>query len=241
MTQNIYDDDEFFAGYSKLRRSEEGLAGAPEWPSLRAMLPELAGLRVLDLGCGMGWFCRWAQEQSALSVTGIDVSEKMLDRARQMGDPGIAYVRADLEALTLVRGSFDIIYSSLAFHYLTNLEGLIGEIAGALVPGGRLVFSVEHPMFTAPRAAQWSQSADGAKAWPVDSYLEEGPRTTNWLVPGVVKQHRTMARYLNLLARNGLSLFHAEEWGPSDAQLGADPALADERQRPTFLLIGTLR
>jgi hypothetical protein len=56
MTQNIYDDDGFFAGYSQLPRSREGLAAAPEWPSLRGLLPAMGGQRVLDLGCGFGWF-----------------------------------------------------------------------------------------------------------------------------------------------------------------------------------------
>src|SRR5215469_1030360 len=78
MTQNIYDDDDFFRGYCRLPRSVDGLDAAPEWPALRALLPELQGLRVLDLGCGFGWFCHWAREQGAASVLGIDVSENML-------------------------------------------------------------------------------------------------------------------------------------------------------------------
>jgi 2-polyprenyl-3-methyl-5-hydroxy-6-metoxy-1,4-benzoquinol methylase len=63
MTQNIYDDEVFFVGYSQLPRSIHGLDGAPEWPALRSMLPAFAGHRVLDLGCGFGWFSRWAREQ----------------------------------------------------------------------------------------------------------------------------------------------------------------------------------
>ena len=58
MTQNIYDNESFFAVYSRLPRSVEGLDGAPEWPTLRAMLPEVSGRRAVDLGCGFGWFCR---------------------------------------------------------------------------------------------------------------------------------------------------------------------------------------
>ena len=60
MTQNIYDDAGFFENYSQLPRSVHGLDGAPEWGTLRALLPELHGRDVLDLGCGFGWFCRWA-------------------------------------------------------------------------------------------------------------------------------------------------------------------------------------
>jgi 2-polyprenyl-3-methyl-5-hydroxy-6-metoxy-1,4-benzoquinol methylase len=78
MAQNIYDHPEFFENYSRLRRSVEGLAGAPEWPALRALLPDLRGLQVVDLGCGFGWFCRWAREQGAARVLGIDVSDRML-------------------------------------------------------------------------------------------------------------------------------------------------------------------
>ncbi|MGH7038053.1 MAG: class I SAM-dependent methyltransferase, partial [Stellaceae bacterium] len=82
MTQNIYDDEGFFAGYSRLPRSVHGLDGAPEWPTLRALIPDLRDRAVLDLGCGFGWFCRWARQAGAASVLGIDVSEKMLARAK---------------------------------------------------------------------------------------------------------------------------------------------------------------
>ena len=82
MPQNVYDDPDFFERYSQFRRSREGLAGAPEWPALKGMLPPLAGLRVLDLGCGFGAFARWAREMGAESVLGVDLSEKMLARAR---------------------------------------------------------------------------------------------------------------------------------------------------------------
>jgi SAM-dependent methyltransferase len=242
MSQNIYDNDQFFAGYSQLPRSQRGLEGAPEWNSLRAMLPEeIAGLRVLDLGCGFGWFCRWALDRCALTVTGIDVSQKMLARANAESDPAIQYLQADMDALTLVRGSYDLIYSSLAFHYLKNLDALMGEIAGALAPGGRLVFSVEHPMVTAPHHPEWSKDKDGTRIWPVNHYLEDGARTTNWLAPGVIKQHRSMTTYLNMLIRHGLTLAHIEEWGPTDAQAAAQPSLLDERHRPNFLLVSAIR
>ncbi|HEY7789840.1 MAG TPA: class I SAM-dependent methyltransferase [Vicinamibacterales bacterium] len=242
VTQNIYDEDGFFAGYSQLPRSRRGLEGAPEWQSLRAMLPEeMAGLRVLDLGCGFGWFCRWALDRGARSVTGIDVSKKMLARAQQESDPAIRYIEADLDSLTIAHASADLIYSSLAFHYVTNLEALVVQIAGALPRGGQLVFSVEHPMVTAPLHQGWSEDSEGAKAWPVNHYLEDGPRTTNWLAPRVVKQHRSMATYLNMLLRHAFTLTHLEEWGPTEAQSAEDSSLLDERHRPTFLLVSTVR
>src|SRR5580700_4848658 len=95
MAQNIYDNDEFFAGYGRLPRSVDGLEGAPEWSNLRAMLPDLHGRNVLDLGCGYGWFCRWARAAGAAQIVGIDVSEKMLARARaDTQGRAITYTRA---------------------------------------------------------------------------------------------------------------------------------------------------
>jgi SAM-dependent methyltransferase len=242
MTQNVYDDPEFFAGYSRLGRSVEGLEGAAEWPALRALLPDVRGLRVVDLGCGFGWFCRWAREQGASRVLGIDVSEKMLARARAAtADAAIAYVRADMERLCLARASFDLAYSSLALHYVVSLGGLLAGVHHALVPGGRLIFSAEHPIFTAPTRPQWSVGAEGRKTWPLDAYLVEGPRTTDWLKEGVVKQHRTLGTYLSLLIGNGFTIADVVEWGPSDAQIAARPSLADERERPPFLLVAARR
>jgi SAM-dependent methyltransferase len=238
MTQNIYDDGKFFAGYARLGRSVEGLDGAAEWPAMRALLPDLGGLRVLDLGCGYGWFCRWAAEQGAVQVLGIDVSEKMLARARDSTThPVVAYARGDLERLDLAAASFDFVTSSLALHYVADLGGLLRSVHEALVPGGRLVFSVEHPIFMAPSRPGWA--ADGT--WPVDGYSVEGPRTTNWLADGVIKQHRTIGTTLNLLIRQGFAVAHVEEWAPSDAQIAARPELAPERQRPPFLLVSATR
>ena len=75
MAQNIYNTPSFFTTYSQLSRSREGLDGTPEWPRLRSFLPSLLGAKALDLGCGMGWYCRWMHEQGAASVRGIDLSQ----------------------------------------------------------------------------------------------------------------------------------------------------------------------
>lgn len=242
MTQNIYDTEVFFEGYSKMGRSVEGLAGAPEWPALQAMLPPMPGLNVVDLGCGYGWFCRWAQEEGAEQVLGLDVSHKMLARAKEMtSSSAIAYAIADLEQLDLPAAAFDLAYSSLAFHYIVDLKGLFERIHRALVPGGRLVFSIEHPIFMAPRQPGWLIDEQGRKRWPVDSYQLEGPRVTNWLAQGVIKQHRTMGTLLTLLIQAGFTLSHVNEWGPSEADLKARPALAEELERPMMLLVAAHR
>jgi SAM-dependent methyltransferase len=238
MPQNIYDDPEFFAGYSQLLRSRVGLAGAPEWPALRSMLPALEGTRVLDLGCGFGAFARWAREMGAASVLGVDRSENMLARARtQTQDPGVTYCLADIEHLGLQEAAFDLVYSALTLHYIADFGAVCGMIRSLLVPGGRLVFSVEHPLYTAPRQPGWHTAPDGARVWPVDAYLLEGRRVTEWITPGVVKYHRTVASYVNGLLAHGFQLLRLDEWGPSHEQIAAHPEWADEVHRPPFLLL----
>jgi SAM-dependent methyltransferase len=238
MPQNIYDDPDFFAGYSQLARSRGGLAAAPEWPAIQAVLPPLAGRAVVDLGCGFGWFCRWARQQGAASVLGLDLSERMLDRARaSTDDAAIAYLRADLNRPSLPEAAFDLAYSSLVLHYLEDLPALLAALHRALRPGGHFVFTAEHPVFTAPSRPGWVRDAEGRDTWPVDGYLREGPRVTEWLAPGVVKQHRSLGTLLTLLIQAGFTLRHVEEWGPTEAQVAAQPELAVERERPAFLLV----
>ncbi len=242
MTQNIYDTTTFFEGYTQLPRSVEGLAGAPEWPSLRALLPDLGGLRVADLGCGFGWFCRFAADQGAIRVVGLDVSENMLARASAINAaPAITYARADLERLELPEAAFDLVYSSLALHYVEDLAGLLQTIHQALADGGHLVVSIEHPIYMAPLHPRWLVEPDGRRSWPVDHYLVEGPRTTDWLAPGVIKQHRTIGTTLTAMIRAGFTIGQVEEWSPTDVQIAEQPALAQERQRPMFLLIKARR
>lgn len=226
MTQNIYDDAGFFAGYSQLRRSVDGLGGAPEWPTLQSMLPALTGKGVVDLGCGFGWFCRWARDAGAASVLGLDVSANMLARARETtSDAAIAYQQADLETLDLPAASFDLAYSSLTLHYLEKLAELFATVHRALVPDGRFVFSAEHPLYTEPGP----------------DYLDEGPRTSDWLAKGVVKQHRTLATYLNLLIDAGFTVRRVEEWGPTRAEIAAHPEWKIDHRRPSFLLVSAAR
>jgi SAM-dependent methyltransferase len=238
VAQNIYDDDGFFEGYSGLPRSVKGLDGAPEWPSIVALLPALAGRSVVDLGCGFGWFSRWAAEAGAANVLGIDLSSNMLARAAaDTSDTRITYEQHDLDSLELPAVSFDFAYSSLTLHYLLDLDRLFATVRPSLRPGAEFVFTVEHPICTAPTNPGFVTDDTGSTTWPVDGYLREGPRTTNWLAPGVVKQHRTITSYVTSLVRAGFALTDLIEWGPSPEQIQAVPEWDIELDRPFFLLV----
>jgi len=238
MAQNIYDNPDFFAGYSQLPRQIDGLDGAPEWPAIRAMLPVLEDKRVVDLGCGFGWASRWMREQGAASVLGLDLSQNMVARARaDTADPAIEYRIADLETLELPEAAFDLVYSALTFHYVEDFPRLVGMIHKALLSGGDLVFTIEHPIFMAAAHPKWIVDEDGRQTWPVNGYSCEGRRNTDWFVNGVVKYHRTLGTTLNALINAGFDLRRVEEFAPTPDQIDRMPQLAEEMERPMMLLI----
>ncbi|WP_150265909.1 class I SAM-dependent methyltransferase [Paenibacillus tepidiphilus] len=243
MKQNKYDDSGFFAKYSEMPRSVGGLEAAGEWNELRSMLPELRGKRVLDLGCGFGWHCRYVREQGAASVVGIDLSENMLSRAREMTDDAqIQYRRMAIEDADFAANEFDLVLSSLALHYVADFTAVCRSVRHCLKPGGSFVLSVEHPVFTALAAQDWCYNETREKLhWPLDRYHEEGPRTARFLDEDVVKYHRTLATYLNTLHGNGFQLAELSELKPTQQQLEQHPAWQEEVRRPMFLLLSAVK
>ena len=243
MKQNKYDDPEFFASYSQMPRSIGGLKEAFEWPAFRALLPDLRRKRVLDLGCGFGWHCRYAREQGAASVIGVDLSQNMLARARQAtDDPGIEYRRSAIEDIHFPEDTFDIVISSLALHYVERFDVVCQRVHECLAAGGAFVISVEHPMFTSRAAQDWCYGEEGERLhWPVDDYHQEGPRHTHWLAEDVIKYHRTITTYVNTLIDSGFRLARHVEPSPSPDALRDKPGLKDEARRPIFLLIAAVR
>lgn len=83
MKENKYDNEQFFEAYKQFPRSAQGLSAAGEWHELQKMLPDFQGKRVLDIGCGFGWHCIYAAQNGASYVLGTDISEKMLEVARE--------------------------------------------------------------------------------------------------------------------------------------------------------------
>ncbi|HWV01677.1 MAG TPA: class I SAM-dependent methyltransferase [Devosia sp.] len=239
MAQNVYDDQAFFAGYSDFPRSRLGLIGTAEWPSFRALLPAIAGKRAVELGCGFGHLARWLAGEGARSVLALDLSEKMLSEARAATeDAAVEYRRADLDTLVLEPQSTDLVVSSMTLHYVADFERIARMLHAALVPGGDLVFSVEHPVYSARAVPEWVRADDGREAFAIADYSVEGPRRTNWIVDGVVKYHRTIATMLNTFMASGFICRGIDEWRPSEPQLEAHPEWrAPELARPMFLIV----
>ena len=239
MKQNKYDDDVFFNKYSNMERSKNGLEGAGEWYELKKMLPDFKDKMVLDLGCGFGWHCRYAAENGAKSVIGIDISQKMLSEAKSKTKYGnIEYICMPIEDIDFPEESFDIVISSHALHYIKSFEDVLDRVYKCLSRGGDFVFSVEHPIFTAQGPQDWYYDGKGnILHWPVDHYFTEGIRNAKFLGEEVIKYHRTLTTYLNSLIKLGFEITGVVEPKPAENMLNTVPGMLDELRRPMMLLV----
>ena len=238
--QNIYDDPAFFAGYSTLERFGAGWERAAEHADLLALLPDVDGRRVLDLGCGAGQLARHLATVGAAEVVGIDVSERMLALAQaEWAHPRVTYRREAIEEVAFPPTRFDLVVSSLVLHYVDDYSGLVRRIVGWLAPGGVLVYSTEHPIFTTRLPGDgWVLDDTGERTgWKLDRYADEGAREETWLVPGVRKVHRRLGTLINGLLDAGLVVERVVEPIPSEQWLREHPLARDELRRPIFLLV----
>lgn len=238
MKENKYDNSQFYEKYSQMTRSKEGLKGAGEWRTLQKVLPDFNGKRVLDLGCGFGWHCAYAVENGAEYVLGTDISEKMLAAAKEKNaHEKIEYRCMAMEDMDFQEEAFDIVLSSLAFHYIRDFTSLTENISRWLVPGGWFVFSVEHPVFTAEGTQDWVYDEKGnIRHFPVDHYFEEGKRNAVFLGETVTKYHRTLTTYLETLLKCKFTLRHVVEPQPPE-DMKQIPGMKDEMRRPMMLII----
>lgn len=242
MKENKYDDKTFFDKYSEMSRSKLGLKGAGEWHELRKLLTGFDGKTVLDLGCGYGWHCKYASDNGAKFVLGIDISTMMLDKAKALNTaPNIEYIKSTMEDYTYPTETFDFVISSLAIHYIADYTKLILDVHKTLKIGGKFVFSVEHPVFTAEGSEDWRYSDTGEILdFPVDNYYYEGKRTANFLGEKVTKYHRTLTTYINTLVSNGFSVNAVIEPQPPSDMMEM-PGMKDEMRRPMMLIISATK
>ena len=239
--QNIYDNPVFFRNYTSLRKSELNYNTLLEQPAMAELLPDLTGRRVLDLGCGCGQNCFQFAELGAEKVIGVDISERMLAVARrEAAHPKITYYRRSMSDLSGFKGPFDLVYSSLAFHYVENFERLIKECSRLLSPGGELLFSQEHPIVTATKdyGGHFNCDASGKEvSFTFSDYGCSGKRENFWFVDGVMSYHRTMGEILTTVARAGFRIEVVCEPTPKKWATEKMPALEKEWIKPIFLLV----
>ena len=242
MTQQeaIYDDETFFSNYLQIRADKDNYNDMIEQPAVFNLLGDVRGKRVLDIGCGYGTTAAAVAAAGAASVLGIDPSEKMISKAVSENTfANVSYRVLAAEDLHIVTEVFDVVVSCLALHYMEDLGAVFANIRRALVDGGRLVFSMEHPVYTACLERQdWICGSDGhARAFVLDHYSAEGERNVVWLGKPVRKYHHTVSTVINALLENGFALEQLVEPAPTEEMLARVSRTYRELHRPAYLLI----
>lgn len=239
--QNIYDNAEFFESYYDLRQKGDNFNVLLEQPAMMELLPDVKGKRILDLGCGFGDNCIDFINRGAEFVVGIDISEKMLAVAqRENSHSKIKYFNMGMDEVCTLDDNFDLVYSSLAFHYIENFGKLISDIYDRLNAGGILLFSQEHPFITATidGKGHFNRDESGVPiSYTFSNYCQRGRRTSTWFVDGVEKYHRTIGDILTSVASSGFCIEKVVEPIPSEEALKVRPALKKELIKPNFLII----
>jgi SAM-dependent methyltransferase len=236
--QNPYDDEKAFAKYLNIRKRENNYNDNVEIPIFKSLLPDLRGKEVLDLGCGYGEMSKWYVEQGALAVVGVDISKKMIARARAFNShPAIDYEARGMEAYDFPTEKYDLVTSSLAFQYVGDFERLIAGVSRSLRPGGQLVFSQEHPVFTCIEEDDfWVRDEAGEKASLKHfHYSDEGPKKTGWLGVDMHIYHRRLETVVTTLLKHNLQIEALKESEVSPEVIEKYPSLADTREAANFI------
>jgi SAM-dependent methyltransferase len=232
----FYDDDAIFSTYMARRRRPDNPNDLLEKPVIIELIGELTGLRILDLGCGDAGFGLEALAQDCQSYLGVEGSHNMAQAAQQnlMSTVGTV-VQAIVEAWDYPTAAFDLVISRLVLHYIENVEAVFEKIHCSLVPGGQLIFSVEHPVITSSDRG-W-QASGPRQDWVVDDYFHGGQRITSWMGGQVVKYHRTIEDYFVGLQNAGFVVENLREATPRRERF-ADSDTFQRRQRiPLFLIL----
>ena len=115
-------------------------------PAILDLAGDVAGRRILDVGCGSGPISAALRDRGAI-VTGFDSSAKMLELARKrLGDDADLHLGDLGSPLSFPDKSFDDVIACLVLHYLEDWTAPLAELRRVLTPGGRLIVAVDHPI-----------------------------------------------------------------------------------------------
>jgi SAM-dependent methyltransferase len=238
--QNIYDNETFFEGYKELRKNPDCANNLEENPAIMSLCPDLIDKKVLDLGCGYGDNCRRFSELGAEKVVGIDISKKMLDITnRENKAENIKYYNIDMMRVDNFTEKFDVIFSSLAVHYIEDFKSLLVKVSFVLKNNGVFIFSQEHPLTTAPiKGASWTKDEKGnVLYYNLSDYCRNGKREVSWIVDGIIKYHRCFSEIINDLIDAGFTIERMLEPIPTKDVIKRLPSYEKDIDKPNFLII----
>ena len=209
-------------------------------PAQRALVGDVRGKKLLDVGCGAGYFSRLMAEDGA-DVTGIDLSEKMVEYAHMLGG-GPSYETLDAISIgdRFKPQTFDIATSCVALQDMAEPAKALVAIHTVLRPGGLFVASIEHPFGSMP-VRFWARGVAGAKLHLcVDRYFDRGTRTFTWeRWPGqftTSAHHAPLEDWFEWIVAAGFSVRAFREPVPTPEAVRDHPTLAGAERMPYFAI-----
>jgi len=220
-------------------------------PAFLTMLPDVAGLEGLDVGCGEGHNTRLLAERgarmTALDIAGVFVAHAV--DAEREAPRGIRYVHADGADLPFPDETFDFAAGFMSFMDIPDLERVVRGVWRVLRPGGFLQFSISHPCYDTPRRRNLRDESGVTYACEIGDYFRGvHGEIDEWLFSSappevadglpkfrVPRFTRTLGQWLNLLIDAGFVLERVEEPCPDDDIVRACPKIQDAQVIAYFL------
>lgn len=201
-----------------------------ERPCLQAMLKELEGKNILDLGCGSGIYAKYLLDNGA-TVTSIDSSSDMIDLViEKFGNQLKAYVQdLSIGLPDEASESFDIAICPLMVHYIEDLSRLFADIRRVLKEDGYFVFSTHHPLvdFKLTKSGNYFRR----------EYVSEQWNTIDKLVE-VSFYRRSLTELFNYITNNGMFVSQLSEGKPSAEMKEISPKHYEQlSKKPNFIFI----
>lgn len=215
-------------------------------PALLSVCEPLVGRRVLDLGCGQGYFTRQLARRGAQAV-GVDISEELLAFARQHEDDerlGIEYrlLNATEVHLHFAAGSFDLVTACFSLHDMADPAAALRSARRVLKTDGRMAIAGPHPCTDTPYR-EWEMDPSGSKgALKIDYYFNSGPAVLHWNMKRLIRHwdapywRHTLSEWSAMIAEAGFLVRRLHEPRPTREQVRRNPHLEDASRLPYALI-----
>lgn len=218
-------------------------------PAQLAICGDVRGAKLLDVGCGSGYFAREMATRGA-RVTASDISPRMIELARQRESEsplGIEYQVADAADLAdvLPAGSFDMATSCVALQDMPRVGRALAAVRHVLAPNGRFVASITHPCTDTP-FRQWEREPSGRKRWLcIDQYFDRKVLETTWLrwpeEFTTAAFHAPLEDWFAWILEAGFRVAGFHEPRPTEDALRRHPDLEDATRVPYYVVFDLVR
>lgn len=216
------------------RREPSSLSDFTGRPPVFDLCGSVEGLEIIDLGCGEGYCTRELASRGARSITGVELSQEMVDIAREQEAElrqGITYRQGDVTALDDADATYDLAVGVFVYNYVSIAQMLASfrEVFRVLRAGGHFVFAVPHPAFSFIRREHappffFDVGGSGYFSGRDTQFQGEIHRRTGVALP-VQMVHKTIGDYLDGLRAAGFtSMPQVRELGVKREHLDLDAA-----------------